>query len=1077
MASSSVAFQGLLGGSVTVIDGRVDLDRDGKVVGDADDTGTVPLASMVDDDTNADGDCVLAGDGNDQLGGGTGSDYLGAGNGTDLVDGGDGNDLLLGDDGTDVLLGGPHSDVIVGGTGDDSLVGGDGDDRLRGNEGADDLVGGSATGGATDGQDVLLGGGSQDVLVAENGIAVSASIVAAVTDASVPWRTEASVPAAVTATTGSPLVFDHSAVGCGPQPATRWLTMVKDDGQAGIPAASPGTPTAYDELYGGDECDLVVGSPGDDLVRGGTGDDLVEAGPGADIAYGDDGDDVVVGGSSFDPGLRTPFTTDRDGAGVPDAGDVIRGDGGPDGFDGSDLLAGDNALATRVAGPTGLNGAGPAYVLQLDDVATTSSVPAATTSGGDQLSGDGASDALFGQGGGDGLNGGDAQDYLEGNDGPDALAGGPGDDDLLGGSSSPDGRPLGSSGTRLGDLLAPAFDSSAAGLLDRGADQIDGDAGADVVLGDNGRVTRPMFWLREIARADESTTVDTSGPDVITGGDDADRLFGEGGDDAIDAGTADDHVEGNEGSDTVIGGLGSDTVIGGSSLSPDDRGTLDDAVSRARTQLDGGDTIYGDLTTPGPISSDLLIGDNATVLGAGSTSLVQLADVATTASTPAAGTSGDDTIYGGEAATGLAGTGDRVFGQGGDDTIATGAGDDYVEGAAGADVISSGDGDDDVIGGASAADGRPLGDTGSRLVTPVEAATDPSAAGLADGNDTIDGGGSADVLLGDNGRITRDGAGEILVGGASGSHVVRQVAMADEGPGPWAGSDRLTGGLGDDDLYGQFDATLTRRPQQTFLGQRVPGDVLDGGAGDDALLGDQGVDVPTPAAVLGATSRTVSDSTGFIRELVRPTGTLVRVATLSQDTLGGDDVLVGGPGEDSLHAGAGKDVSNAGGGDDVVFAGSGSDALWGGTGHDRLFGGAGSDLLDIKERARDPLLWRLVAPVEDTDRLRRTANGKDVLYGGSGADGLQADQGDGGASHRVQGDRLIDWRGPVNHYEVCRSGSGYGAVFNSVSSSMVSALRQLVTATGSVGSSELAVPGPERLVPYPDSRRFVCETR
>ena len=85
------------------------------------------------------------------------------------------------------------------------------------------------------------------------------------------------------------------------------------------------------------------------------------------------------------------------------------------------------------------------------------------------------------------------------------------------------------------------------------------------------------------------------------------------------------------------------------------------------------------------------------------------------------------------------------------------------------------------------------------------------------------------------------------------------------------------------------------------------------------------------------------------------------MATLSQDTLGGDDVLVGGPGEDSLHAGAGKDVSNAGGGDDVVFAGSGSDALWGGTGHDRLFGGAGSDLLDIKERARDPLLWRLVA--------------------------------------------------------------------------------------------------------------------
>ena len=267
----SVAFQGMLGASVTVIDGRVDLDRDGKVVGDADDTGTVALASMIDDDTNADGDCVLAGDGNDQLGGGTGSDYLGAGDGTDLVDGGDGNDLLLGDDGTDVLLGGPHHDVLVGGTGDDSLVGGDGDDRLRGNEGADDLVGGSSSGGAADGQDVLLGGDSQDVLVAENGIAVSASIVGAVSDASVPWRTDAASPAAVTAGPGSTLVFDDSAVGCSTQPATRWLTMLSDDGMAGVPVASPGTPTAYDELYGGDDCDLVVGSSGDDLVRGGTG--------------------------------------------------------------------------------------------------------------------------------------------------------------------------------------------------------------------------------------------------------------------------------------------------------------------------------------------------------------------------------------------------------------------------------------------------------------------------------------------------------------------------------------------------------------------------------------------------------------------------------------------------------------------------------------------------------------------------------------------------------------------------------------------------------------------------------------
>ena len=127
------------------------------------------------------------------------------------------------------------------------------------------------------------------------------------------------------------------------------------------------------------------------------------------------------------------------------------------------------------------------------------------------------------------------------------LAGGEGDDDLLGGSSSADGRTLGSTGARLVDFLPATFDSSAAGLLDRGTDQIDAGDGADVVLGDNGRVTHPLFWPRMIVRADRAAPSARPETDVVTGGDDADRLFGEGGDDHIDAGSADDHVEGDEG--------------------------------------------------------------------------------------------------------------------------------------------------------------------------------------------------------------------------------------------------------------------------------------------------------------------------------------------------------------------------------------------------------------------------------------------------------------------------------------------------------------------------------------------------
>lgn len=965
---SSDPFEGLLDGEVVVLGGQVDLDRDGESVGDSDDTGMIELPSMLGtgDNDNDDGDCVLAGDGNDELRGGAGSDYLGAGDGTDLLSGGDGNDLALGDGGTDVVLGGPHQDVLVGGTGDDHLLGGDGDDRLRGNEGEDDLVGGTDVSGASDGQDVLLGGRDDDVLVAENAQAVSDAIVAAVTDPAVPWTASGLTPAAVTATGASPLRFDDSALLCGPAPATRYLTMLADDGLAGAPVASPGTPLAYDELYGGYGCDFVVGSPGDDLVRGGQDDDVVEAGPGADLAQGDDGDDVVVGGSSFDQTQDTAFTLVRSGAGLPDGGDRILGDGGPDGAsgDGDDLVAGDNALPTRVdALLTQPGHRGPAYVLHLDDVATLTTAPAASTGGDDSVDAGGSRDLVFGQGGDDEIDGGDGDDYVEGNDGADDVTGGNDDDDVLGGSSAPDGWPLGTSGTRLSTGLSGPFDLTSPGLLDRGLDALDGGSGDDVVLGDNGRVTRP---------------VDPGAP----------------------------------------------------------------TTSWQRT-------------------------DGTTLRS------VLLQDVVTPTLAAPAGTGAGDAVTGG-------GGHDLLFGQAGNDTVSGGLDDDYLEGNVGNDTLHGDGGEDDLVGGGSSSNGAIITVSGTtvvdRLLTPPATETDRSASGLVDGNDALDGGDERDVLLGDNGRITRDGPNVTLLGGASGPQVVRHVAMADEGPGVWAGSDVLAGGRGDDSLHGQFDNTRTSRPQQVYLGQRVPGDVLDGGEGDDALLGDQGVDVPTPAEALGAVDRVLADSSRFIRELVRATGTVVHVVTQTQSTLGGDDLLLGAGGGDALHAGAGRDVSNAGSGDDVVFAGDGGDALWGGTGHDRLFGGAGNDLLDIKRRTLDPRLWQLAAPVEDTDRRRRTLNGRDVLYGGSGADALQSDQGDEGGTLRVQGDRLIDWRGTINFYKVCQSGYGPGKILNSSTTSMTSTLRLLATATGSVGFAELAIPGVERVTTYPNRGSFICET-
>ena len=121
------------------------------------------------------------------------------------------------------------------------------------------------------------------------------------------------------------------------------------------------------------------------------------------------------------------------------------------------------------------------------------------------------------------------------------------------------------------------------------------------------------------------------------------------------------------------------------------------------------------------------------------------------------------------------------------------------------------------------------------------------------------------------------------------------------------------------------------------------------------------------------------------------------------------------------------------------------------------------------------MLWRAAAPVVDTDRRRPTTNGGDVLYGGSGPDALQSDQGDVSARKRVQGDRLIDWRAKVTAFKVCKTGRGTGKIMDESSASMVRTLRELAKSSGSVGSAELAIPMNERTSKYPGRPGLVCE--
>ena len=157
--------------------------------------------------------------------------------------------------------------------------------------------------------------------------------------------------------------------------------------------------------------------------------------------------------------------------------------------------------------------------------------------GNDLLYGLESSDSLFGGEGSDVLEGGDGNDFLQGDEGDDSLYGGAGDDTLYGGSGNDEFT------TDLGD------------------DSYIGDDGIDtLVLVD---VTRPVFIDLSVGRASGADIGnDTlSGIENIWGGDGADTLIGDSGDNLLAGGKSADSMSGGDGDDIYLVDNAGDTVI------------------------------------------------------------------------------------------------------------------------------------------------------------------------------------------------------------------------------------------------------------------------------------------------------------------------------------------------------------------------------------------------------------------------------------------------------------------------------------------------------------------------------------
>jgi Ca2+-binding RTX toxin-like protein len=291
------------------------------------------------------------------------------------------------------------------------------------------------------------------------------------------------------------------------------------------------------------------------------------------------------------------------------------------------------------------------------------------------------------------------------------------------------------------------------------------------------------------------------------------------------------------------------------------------------------------------------------------------------------GTSGNDTLNGTAAA-------DRLNGFGGDDVLNGGAGRDTLNGGEGTDTLRGGGGNDlYLVAGSSEVFGNPI-------------------------RDVIEDTGGIDTVIATNAGYYTLGAGlEILI--------VRGSQSVNVGPGVTL-------------FYDGNDLDNTLRNERTSM-QSV---VLDGGGGDDVLLGNDGNETfrfggdfgddyvdgggGTNQLSFGAANAPVvfNFADGFASS---DAGTVTFVGSITKiwgssshgDRFIGDGAnnqMYGGGGNDTLSGGGGDDILEGGYHDDRLLGGAAQDEIWGGIHDDYIDGGGGWDWV-FGEDGHDRIVW------------------------------------------------------------------------------------------------------------------------
>jgi Ca2+-binding RTX toxin-like protein len=423
-----------------------------------------------------------------------------------------------------------------------------------------------------------------------------------------------------------------------------------------------------------------------------------------------------------------------------------------------------------------------------------------------------------------------------------------------------------------------------------------------------------------------------AGNDVLTGGSGNDLLFGGTGNDILNGKGGDDLLFGGAGNDVLIGGTGSDQTFGEAGndrmiWNPGDGSDLmegGDGVDTA--EVNGGNAtetfaitangarVRFDRVSPAPFTLDIGTTENLVVNANGGDDVITAGNgLANLIKLTIDGGAGNDTITGGD----------------GNDTLIGGDGDDVITGGRGNDTALLGTGNDTFIwnpgDGSDVVEGQAGTDTlvfnGANINEKFDIEANGKRARLTRdiGTVTMDINGVEQIQLN-----ARGGADNIVVGDLTGTGVTQVAIDLASLPGGGAGdlaADTVTvnGTKGNDviEVQGQNGTlTVVGLPEVVTVSASESTDALivSGGAGDDTLS----------AASLPANT-----------------------VTLTLDGGSGNDTIIGSQGADFLLGGDGNDTIIGGRGNDTAVLGNGNDTfIWNpGDGSDVVEGGAGTDRL------------------------------------------------------------------------------------------------------------------------------------